>query len=100
MNILPGTLGSLKSTGDSGSYWIPSMVNFPWVDSILGDSRGNMFTFQATIAEDPLSPEVGLKKVWAKLPLAVQTTVDVLGTTSLSQRQKQKQCTGQDSQLC
>lgn len=49
------------------------MVDFPWVDSILGDSRGNMFTFQATIAEDPLSPEVGLKKVWAKLPLAVQT---------------------------
>ena len=39
-NILPGTLGSLKSTGVGDIYWIPPVVNFPGVDSVLADSRG------------------------------------------------------------
>ena len=73
-NILPGTLGSLKSTGVGDFYWIPSVVNFPGVDSVLADSRGNLFTFQATIAKDHKSPEAGIEKVWAELPLAVRTS--------------------------
>ena len=72
-NILPGMLGSLKHTGHSEFYWIPSVVNFPGVDSILGDSRGNLFTLHATIAEDPMSPEAGIKRVWVELLLVVQT---------------------------
>ena len=72
-NILPGTLGSLKSVGDGGFYWVPSIANFPGVDSVLGDCSGNLFTFQATIAESHTSPEAGLEKVWAELHPLVRT---------------------------
>ena len=72
-NILPGTLGGLRSVGDGGFYWIPSIANFPGVDSVLGDCSGNLFTFQATIAESHTSPEAGLEKVWAELPPVVRT---------------------------
>ena len=72
-NILPGTLGGLKSARDSDFYWIPSVVTFPGVDSVLGDSNGNLFTFQATIADDHRSPEAGIKKVWAELLPEVRT---------------------------
>ena len=72
-NILPGTLGGLKGARDSDFYWVPSVVNFPGVDGLLGDSNGNLFTFQATIAVGHTSPEAGIKKVWAKLLPEVRT---------------------------
>jgi len=70
-NILPGMLGSLKSAGLSDFYWIPSVVNFPGVDNVLGDSEGNLFTCQATIAHDHKDPEDGIKEVWGELLLTV-----------------------------
>ena len=71
--ILPGTLRGLNTVDDSGAfYWLPSVVNFPGVDSVLGDINGNLFTLQATIAGDHKSPEKGIRKVWNNLSAAVR----------------------------
>ena len=40
------------------------MVNFP---SILGQSDGELFIIQATIADDHKSPKEGMNKVWQAL---------------------------------
>jgi hypothetical protein len=63
--ILHGTVGSLKQVGVSDAfYWIPSVVNFPGVDSVLGTSDGRVFTVQTTIADRHDDPMDGIKKVW------------------------------------
>ena len=73
-DLLPGTLAGLQSAGVGDFYWIPSVVNFPGVDSVLGDRNGNLSTFQASIAKDHKSPEAGIKRVWVELPSAVRTS--------------------------
>ena len=65
LKILSGTAASLKKAGANDSfYWIPAIVNFPGIDSVLGDSSGNVYTFQATIAEKHSDPRAGIQKVW------------------------------------
>ena len=71
-NLLPGTLRGLKIARDRDFYWLPSVVNFPGVDSVLGDSSWNLFTLQATIAGDHKSPQEGITKVWENLSPAVR----------------------------
>ena len=64
-NLRPGTAAGLKQARPSTSfYWIPSSTNFPGVDGVLGDARGNVYAVQATIAEDHSSPVDGLKTIW------------------------------------
>ena len=60
------------------------MVNFPGVDSVLGQNGGKLFIIQATIADDHKSPKEGMNKVCGRLST---TTLDVVanGTLSLSQ---------------
>ena len=66
--LLQGTLQGLgEAKHDDSFYWIPSVVNFPGVDSVLGQSDGELFVIQATIARDHKSPEEGIKKVWGAL---------------------------------
>ncbi len=73
--FLPGTLAGLKSAGDNDSfYWIPSVANFPGVDSVLGDTDGHVYTIQATIANTHTSPEPGIKKVWEQFRPEVRTS--------------------------
>jgi hypothetical protein len=71
--LLPGNLAGLKEAGPSNSfYWIPTVANFPGVDGVLGDTDGNVYTVQATIAEDHNSPIDGIKKVWRHFPQEVR----------------------------
>ena len=66
--LLQGTLQGLgEAKKDDSFYWIPSVVNFPGVDSVLGQSDGKLFVIQATIAGHHKSPEEGMKKVWTAL---------------------------------
>jgi hypothetical protein len=63
--FLPGTLASLKLPGPKDPfYWIPSVVNFPGIDSVLGDADGHVYTIQATIANQHKGPKQGIQKVW------------------------------------
>lgn len=63
--LLPGTASGIASSGSSDSfYWIPSVINFPGVDGVLGDIKGNLYAVQATIARDHKSPVDGLRLVW------------------------------------
>jgi hypothetical protein len=72
--LLPGTLASLKEVGANDSfYWIPSVANFPGIDGVLGDTDGNVYTVQATIASTHVSPEEGIKKVWQQFDPAIRT---------------------------
>jgi len=72
--LLPGTLAGLKEAGvDDSFYWIPSAANFPGVDGVLGDKEGQVYTIQATIADDHKSPIEGIKKVWRHFLQEVRT---------------------------
>jgi hypothetical protein len=63
--LLPGTFSGLRGVEpDTPFYWIPSAINLPGVDSVLGDSQGNIYAVHATIAIDHSSPLEGLKLVW------------------------------------
>lgn len=66
--LLPGTLNSLRGVVGAGTfetfYWIPSAVNFPGVDSVLGDESGNIYALQATVAGEHSNPTKGLQKLW------------------------------------
>jgi hypothetical protein len=73
--LLPGTLAGLKEVNPKDSfYWIPSVANFPGVDSVLGDTDGHVYTIQATIANTHTSPEPGIKKVWEQFRPEVRTS--------------------------
>jgi hypothetical protein len=64
-NLLFGTAGSLKGAVLYTSfYWMPSVINFPGVDGVLGDIDGNIYVVQATIAGEHGSPVEGLKSIW------------------------------------
>jgi hypothetical protein len=64
-HLLPGTARGLKGAEPNiPFYWMPSVVNLPGVDSVLGDGSGNIYAVQATIASDYSSPYKGLKKIW------------------------------------
>jgi len=43
-----------------------SAANFPGIDGVLGDGN-DIYTIQATIAEEHKSPVDGIKKVWKQL---------------------------------
>ena len=72
--VLPGTLGGLKQAGVSDSfYWMPSVANFQGVDSVLGTPDGQVYTIQATIANDHKDPMKGIQKVWNSFIPEVRT---------------------------
>jgi hypothetical protein len=72
--LLSGTLTGLEKAGVSDSfYWIPSVVNIPGVDGVLGNTDGHVYTIQATLSNEPNSPIEGIKKVWAQFTPEVQT---------------------------
>lgn len=67
-HLLPGTASGIKRSAVSDSfYWIPSTINFPGIDSVLGDTSGNIYALQATIADDHTSPIEGIQRIWEKL---------------------------------
>jgi hypothetical protein len=71
--VLHGAVDSLKQVGVSDAfYWIPSVVNFPGVDSVLGTSDGRVFTVQTTIAARHDDPIEGIKKVWDPFEIGVR----------------------------
>lgn len=73
--LLPGTGASLrcqKPSDASSFYWIPSVMNFPGIDGVLGVGK-NIFTLQASIAEDYRSPIEGIRRTWAAFSPDVQT---------------------------
>jgi len=73
-HILPSTLAGLKKADVSNSfYWIPYVANLPGVDSVLGDTDGQAYIIQATIAYDHKIPIVGIKKVWQQFREEVRT---------------------------
>jgi len=73
-HLLPGTLAGLKKADISNSfYWIPSVANFPGVDSILGDTDGQVYIIQATISYDHKIPIVRIRKVWQQFSREVRT---------------------------
>ena len=73
-HFLPGTLAGLKEVGTSKSfYWIPSVANFPGIDSVLGNGA-HIYTIQATITDEHKSPEDGIKKVWGQLLPQIRTS--------------------------
>jgi hypothetical protein len=74
-SLLTGTENGLKEVDVADSfYWIPSVVNFPGVDGVLGDTEGHVYTIQATIARDHKSPIEGIKKVWQAIPSEIRTS--------------------------
>ncbi|KAJ6519307.1 hypothetical protein C8R45DRAFT_806234 [Mycena sanguinolenta] len=63
-NFLCGTLGGLKNVRSSASfYWLPSVVNFPGIDAVLGDLQ-NIWTFQSTTGDTHVDPTPGIRKAW------------------------------------
>ncbi|KZV80339.1 hypothetical protein EXIGLDRAFT_781105 [Exidia glandulosa HHB12029] len=68
LNLLPGTKAGLRSAQASTSfYWIPSAIDFPGVDSVLGDGEKNLYALQATNADSHKSPIDGLCEVWKRV---------------------------------
>lgn len=66
--LIPGTAAGLNSTGVSDSfYWMPSVMNFPGVDAVLGDTDKNIFALQTTVAGEHGSPAGGLRRTWGDL---------------------------------
>jgi len=50
---------------------MPSAANFPGIDGVLGDGN-DIYTIQATIAEEHKSPVDRSKKVWKQLLLEIR----------------------------
>ncbi|KAI0742038.1 hypothetical protein C8Q80DRAFT_1357212 [Daedaleopsis nitida] len=71
--LLAGVLSSMASVKASDAfYWVPSQSTFPGVDGLLGDSDGNLFAMQATVANDHKSPEEGLALLWDQFKAGVR----------------------------
>jgi hypothetical protein len=65
LNLLTGTVNTLKMAGANDSfYWVPAIVSLPGIDSVLGDTSGNLYTMQATIAGNHSDPIKGIQQVW------------------------------------
>jgi hypothetical protein len=65
LNVLTGTVNALKKVAAKKSfYWMPAIVNFPGIDSVLGDTSGNVYTIQAKIAAKHRDSKEGIKQVW------------------------------------
>jgi hypothetical protein len=65
LNVLTGTVNALKKVAAKESfYWMPAIVNFPGIDSVLGDTSGNVYTIQATIAAKHRDSKDGIQQVW------------------------------------
>lgn len=67
--LLPGMLESLGDIDkDAGAfrafYWIPSIVDCPGVDAVLGDDAGNVYVLQAVVQGEQRNPAEGLRRVW------------------------------------
>ncbi|KAF6749584.1 hypothetical protein DFP72DRAFT_852446 [Ephemerocybe angulata] len=66
-NLLPGTEAILKrTTPGTAFYWMPSIPNFPGIDSVLANDN-QIYVLQATIATDHTSPVKGLEDIFGKL---------------------------------
>jgi hypothetical protein len=66
--LLSGTVAGINGVGVSDAfYWIPSVANFKGIDCVLGDTNGNIYAVQATVANDYSSPVAGLQQVWKYL---------------------------------
>ncbi|KAF9017595.1 hypothetical protein BDZ89DRAFT_960923 [Hymenopellis radicata] len=66
--VLSGTESSLKcAPAAQGFYWMPSVVDFPGIDGILGDINGDVFALQATTVADHVDPHEGLKRAWTAM---------------------------------
>jgi hypothetical protein len=66
--LLAGTTGGIKNAPVRHSfYWIPSAVNLPGIDGVLGDISCNIYALQATIAGSHGNPKDGLSKLWTAL---------------------------------
>jgi hypothetical protein len=48
--------------------------NFPGINSVLGDTDGDVYTIQATIAHDHVSPVDGITKVWGQFRPEIRTS--------------------------
>ncbi|KAI0742035.1 hypothetical protein C8Q80DRAFT_1110187, partial [Daedaleopsis nitida] len=71
--LLAGVLSSMASVKASDAfYWVPSQSTFPGVDGLLGDSDGNLFAMQATVANDHKGPEEGLALLWDQFKAGVR----------------------------
>lgn len=71
-SLLPGTGGAIKlQTAPSTFYWIPSIMNFPGIDGVLGAGK-DIFTLQASVAEKHGSPIDGIRKTWNAVSPAIR----------------------------
>lgn len=72
-NLIPGTATGLKGIDVSDSfYWIPSVMDFPGIDGVLGDTERNILAVQTTIADGHRRPEGGLRRIWQNLEVNVR----------------------------
>ncbi|KAF6748261.1 hypothetical protein DFP72DRAFT_579937 [Ephemerocybe angulata] len=63
-SLLPGTVSALMNAPrlDIPFYWMPSVVDLPGVDGVLGDGKGNLYVVQAiSRTEAHRSPVKGLQ---------------------------------------
>jgi hypothetical protein len=68
-NLLNGTAGGLKTANSNDAfYWMPSVINFPGIDGVLGDANNNVFTLQASIAGEHRDLDDGIRKAWETMP--------------------------------
>ncbi|EIM92703.1 uncharacterized protein STEHIDRAFT_164937 [Stereum hirsutum FP-91666 SS1] len=72
-NLIPGTATGLKGMDVSDSfYWIPSVMDFPGIDGVLGNTERNIFAVQTTIADGHRRSEGGLRRIWQNLEVNVR----------------------------
>ncbi|KAE9389933.1 hypothetical protein BT96DRAFT_1066308, partial [Gymnopus androsaceus JB14] len=71
-NLVPGTLAGLNQPKGTSFYWMPSVSNFPGIDAVLGDTDGNIFTVQCSIAMDHSAPNDGILKARQSIPSAIR----------------------------
>lgn len=91
-NLVPGTLAGLNQPKGASFYWMPSVSNFPGIDAVLGDTDGNIFTVQCSIAKDHSAPNDGILKATQSIPSAIRNARSwhhVVVSDTLATAQKQ-----------
>ncbi|THH19320.1 hypothetical protein EUX98_g8802 [Antrodiella citrinella] len=62
--LLCGTVSALARVANFRTfYWIPSVANFPGVDSVLANDD-DVYAIQVTLSNEHSNPGDGLKKLW------------------------------------
>ncbi|KAE9397363.1 hypothetical protein BT96DRAFT_1036312, partial [Gymnopus androsaceus JB14] len=70
--LFPGMAAGIKYQGPSNSYyWLPSVMNFPGIDGVLGHER-DIYTLQASTAADHGAPLDGILRIWDAVSPEVQ----------------------------